>query len=48
MPNFEQIEAVVNLIEAPHCSRTSTLSKDMFAQVEGNFIKIIRLKNNLS
>jgi tRNA(Ile)-lysidine synthase len=40
MPNFEQIEAVVSLIEAPNRSRTSALSKGMFAQVEGDFITI--------
>jgi tRNA(Ile)-lysidine synthase len=41
MPNFEQIEAVVSLIDAPNRSRTSSLTKGMFAQVERDFITII-------
>lgn len=33
MPNFEQIEAVVRLIEAPNLDRTSSLHQGYFAQV---------------
>lgn len=43
MPNFEQIEAVLSLIDAPNRSRTSTLSKGIFAQVEGNFITCLTI-----
>lgn len=38
MPNFEHIEAVVRLIDAPNLCRTASLSKGIFAQVEGDFI----------
>lgn len=37
-PNFEQIEAVVNLIFAPNRSRTSTLPGGAIAEVEGQWI----------
>lgn len=37
-PNFEQIEAVVNLIDAPNKSRTSTLPGGAIAEVEGQWI----------
>ena len=37
-PNFEQIEAVVELIDAPNKSRTSTLSGGAIAQAEGEWI----------
>ncbi|BAQ64961.1 tRNA lysidine(34) synthetase TilS [Geminocystis sp. NIES-3709] len=40
MPNFEQIEAVVRLINAPNLDRTSSLSKGRFAQVKKDFITI--------
>lgn len=40
MPNFEQIEAVVSLINAPNLSRTSSLSKGIFAQLESDLIII--------
>lgn len=38
MPNFEQIEAVVSLIDAPNRSRTSSLTKGMFAEVKEDLI----------
>ena len=37
-PNFEQIEAVVNLIAAPNKSRTSTLPGGAIAEVAGEWI----------
>ncbi len=37
-PNFEQIEAVVNLIDAPNKSRTSTLPGGAIAEVAGEWI----------
>jgi tRNA(Ile)-lysidine synthase len=37
-PNFEQIEAVVNLIPAPNKSRTSTLPGGAIAEVDGQWI----------
>lgn len=37
-PNFEQIEAVVNLINAPNKSRTSTLPGGAIAEVAGEWI----------
>lgn len=37
-PNFEQIEAVVNLITAPNKSRTSTLPGGAIAEVAGEWI----------
>ena len=37
-PNFEQIEAVVNLIDAPNKSRTSTLPGGAIAEVTGQWI----------
>ena len=37
-PNFEQIEAVRNLIDANNKTRTSTLAKDVFAEVSGEWI----------
>lgn len=40
MPSFEQIEAIVSLFYAPNQSRTSSLSKGYFAQVEGNWIML--------
>lgn len=40
MPNFEQIEAVVRLIDAPNLQRTSSLSQGSFAQVREDSIVI--------
>lgn len=40
-PNFEQIEAVVNLISAPNKSRTSTLPGGAIAEVSGEWIIFI-------
>lgn len=40
MPNFEQIEAVVRLIDAPNLQRTSSLSQGKFAQVTKDSIVI--------
>ncbi|MDJ0572276.1 MAG: tRNA lysidine(34) synthetase TilS [Pleurocapsa sp. MO_192.B19] len=40
-PNFEQIEAVVNLISAPNKSRTSTLPGGAIAEVAGEWIIFI-------
>ena len=37
-PNFEQIEAVRNLIDAPNKTRTSTLVKNTFAEVSKDYI----------
>ena len=37
-PNFEQIEAVVNLINAPNKSRTSTMPGGAIAEVTGQWI----------
>ena len=41
-PNFEQIEAVVNLIDAPNKSRTSTLPGGAVAEVTGEWIVLIK------
>ncbi|MEO1004870.1 MAG: tRNA lysidine(34) synthetase TilS [Cyanobacteria bacterium J06638_38] len=40
-PNFEQIEAVVNLIAAPNQSRTSTLPGGAIAEVAGQYIVFV-------
>ena len=40
-PNFEQIEAVVNLITAPNKSRTSTLPGGAIAEVAGEWIVFV-------
>jgi tRNA(Ile)-lysidine synthase len=40
--NFEQIEAIVYLIEAPQRSCTSSLTKNTIAQVQGDWIVIQR------
>lgn len=40
-PNFEQIEAVVDLITAPNKSRTSTLPGGAIAEVKGEWIVFI-------
>ena len=40
-PNYEQIEAVVHLINAPNKSRTSTLSGGAIAEVAGEWIVFI-------
>ncbi len=37
-PNFEQIEAVTQLIDAPNRTRTSSLAKGAISEVRGNFI----------
>ncbi|MEM7593540.1 MAG: tRNA lysidine(34) synthetase TilS, partial [Cyanobacteria bacterium P01_A01_bin.83] len=37
-PNFEQITEVVNLIDAPNKSRTSTLPGGAIAEVAGQWI----------
>jgi tRNA(Ile)-lysidine synthase len=37
-PNFKQIEAVRNLINAPNKTRTSTLNQGIFAEVSGEWI----------
>lgn len=42
-PNFEQIEAVVNLINAPKRSRTSSLPGDIIAEVQEDWIIIQKL-----
>ena len=39
--NFEQIEALINLIDAPNRSRTSSLPGGAIAQVQGEWIEII-------
>lgn len=44
-PNFEQIENLIKLINAPNKTRTSTLSGNKIAQVEGDWIKIDFLQN---
>lgn len=41
-PNFEQIEAVCNLISAPNKSRTSTLPRETIAEVLGDWIIFIQ------
>ena len=46
-PNFEQIEAVVNLITAPNKSRTSTLPGGAIAEVAGEWI-IFSAKSRIS
>lgn len=43
MPNFEQIEAVKNLINAPNKSRTSTLIKNIIVAVEDELISLVSL-----
>ncbi|MEM7761365.1 MAG: ATP-binding protein, partial [Cyanobacteria bacterium P01_A01_bin.40] len=40
-PNFDQIEAVVNLIAAPNKSRTSTLPGGAIAEVAGQYIVFV-------
>ncbi len=40
-PNFEQIEAVVNLIFAPNRSKTSSLSGNIVVEVQGEWILIV-------
>ena len=45
-PNFEQIEAVVNLITAPNKSRTSTLPGGAIAQVQGEWIIFLKINKN--
>jgi tRNA(Ile)-lysidine synthase len=40
-PNFEQIQGLINLINAPNKSCTSTLSGGAIAQVEGDWIKLL-------
>ena len=47
-PNFEQIEAVVNLIIAPNKSRTSTLPGRAIAEVQGEWIIFLNLKDHSS
>ncbi|MEA5511698.1 tRNA lysidine(34) synthetase TilS [Crocosphaera sp. UHCC 0190] len=42
-PNFEQIEAMVNLIDAPRRSRTSSLPGNLIAEVQEEWIIIIQL-----
>ena len=39
-PNFEQIEAVAQLINAPSRSRTGTLAGGIIAEVQGNLITV--------
>jgi tRNA(Ile)-lysidine synthase len=45
-PNFDQIEAVVNLISAPNKSRTSTLPGGAIAEVSGEWIIFIHERSN--
>lgn len=45
MPNFQQIEAVNNLIDAPNHSRTSTLANNTIVEVHNDLISIIKLTN---
>jgi tRNA(Ile)-lysidine synthase len=40
-PNFEQIQGLISLINAPNKSCTSTLSGGAIAQVEGDWIKLV-------
>jgi tRNA(Ile)-lysidine synthase len=40
-PNFEQIQGLISLINAPNKSCTSTLSGGAIAQVEGDWIKLL-------
>lgn len=42
-PNFTQIEAIINLIDAPQKSATSSLSGNVFARVEGDWIILKKL-----
>jgi tRNA(Ile)-lysidine synthase len=42
-PNFAQIENLIQLINAPNKTRTSTLSGNMIAEVEGDWIKIVKV-----
>lgn len=44
-PNFDQIEAVVNLISAPNKSRTSTLPGGAIAEVSGKWIIFLHQKS---
>ncbi|MCW6037934.1 tRNA lysidine(34) synthetase TilS [Spirulina subsalsa FACHB-351] len=39
-PNFEQIEAVTQLIQAPNRSRTSTLTGGMWAEVDQTYVQL--------
>lgn len=45
-PNFEQIEAVVNLIAAPNRSRTSTLPGGAIGEVAGQWIIFVNLTDS--
>jgi tRNA(Ile)-lysidine synthase len=45
-PTFEQIEAVVNLINAPNKTRTSSLAKGAIAEVKGDWIVFNNKKFN--
>ncbi len=40
-PNFTQVEALVNLLNAPQRTRTSSLSQGVFAEVQGDYIRLI-------
>ncbi|MBE9202374.1 tRNA lysidine(34) synthetase TilS [Synechocystis salina LEGE 06099] len=40
-PNFDQIEQVVNLINAPNRSQTSSLPRQGTVRVEGNFLRYL-------
>ena len=42
-PNFQQIEAVTNLIDAPNRSQTSTLSNNIVVVVQDDLILMIKL-----
>jgi tRNA(Ile)-lysidine synthase len=42
-PNFEQIEAVTHLINAPNRSRTSSFPREQTVEVWGNWIRVVRL-----
>jgi len=46
MPNFEQIEAVVKLRDAPNLSATSSLDKHQIAQKKNDQILIINILNS--
>jgi tRNA(Ile)-lysidine synthase len=39
-PNFEKIEAIIQLIDAPQRSRTPSLSQHIFAEVTGDWITL--------
>jgi tRNA(Ile)-lysidine synthase len=45
-PNFDQIEAVVNLISAPNKSRTATLPGGAIAEVSGEWIVFIHERSS--